>query len=162
MSPPNILGGWQTGGTFEYQPGALLDLGQHVFFNGNLDDIAKDNPEIALQRDGTIDSRSPGSTRTRASSSGRAAAGAVPEAQLPVPCRRRAWPRVVPGEHELVRNFRIGGGRSLQFRLDVQNLFDAVLWSNPDLDPTSTNFGKVTGATNSIMRFFTFVWKVNF
>ena len=30
------------------------------------------------------------------------------------------------------------------------------------MNPTSTNFGKVTGATNSIMRFFTFVWKVNF
>ena len=56
----------------------------------------------------------------------------------------------------------IGGGRSLQFRLDVQNLFDAVLWGNPNLDPTSTNFGKVTTATNSIMRFFTFVTKVNF
>ena len=62
----------------------------------------------------------------------------------------------------IVRNFGIGGGRSLQFRVDVQNLFDAVLWRNPNVDPTSTNFGKVTGATNSIMRFFTFVWKVNF
>ena len=44
----------------------------------------------------------------------------------------------------------------------MQNLLDAVLWSNPTMDPTSTNVGKVTGATNSIMRFFTFVWKVNF
>ncbi len=50
----NIVGGWQMGGTFEYQPGALLDFG-NLFFNGNLDDIKKDNPEIALQRDGTID-----------------------------------------------------------------------------------------------------------
>ena len=62
----------------------------------------------------------------------------------------------------VVRNFSIGGNRSLQFRLDVQNLLDSVLWANPDMNPTSTNFGKVTGATNSIMRFFTFVWKVNF
>ena len=61
----------------------------------------------------------------------------------------------------VVRNFRIGGNRSLQFRL-VQNLLDSVLWSNPDMNPTSTNFGKVMGATNSIVRFFTFVWKVNF
>ena len=49
-----IFGGWQTGGTFEYQPGALLDWG-NLFFNGDLDDIAKSNPEIALQRDGTLD-----------------------------------------------------------------------------------------------------------
>ena len=62
----------------------------------------------------------------------------------------------------VVRNFGLGGRRSLQFRVDVQNLFDAVLWGNPRLDPTNTNFGKITTATNSVMRFFTFVGKVNF
>ena len=50
-----ILGGWQMGGTFEYQPGALLEFNNNVFFNGDMDSIAKDNPEIALQRDGTLD-----------------------------------------------------------------------------------------------------------
>src|SRR5438132_14057574 len=49
-----MLGGWQTGGTFEYQPGALLNWGS-LFFNGNLGDIAKSNPEIAVQGDGTIE-----------------------------------------------------------------------------------------------------------
>jgi hypothetical protein len=44
----------------------------------------------------------------------------------------------------------------------VQNLFDAVQWGNPNLDPTSTSFGRITSATNSIMRFFTFVTKLNF
>ena len=34
--------------------------------------------------------------------------------------------------------------------------------SDPNLDPTSTNFGRITTATNSIMRFFTFVAKVSF
>ena len=62
----------------------------------------------------------------------------------------------------IVRNFSLGSSRSLQFRLDVQNLFDSVLWTTRTMNPTNTNFGKVTGATNSIMRFFTFVWKVNF
>ena len=62
----------------------------------------------------------------------------------------------------VVRNFSIGGNRSIQARIDVQNLFNAVLWSNPTVDPTNTNFGKVTGATNSIMRFITFVGKLNF
>ena len=42
------------GGTYEYQPGQLLNWGR-IFFNGNLDDIKKDNPEIALQPDGTFD-----------------------------------------------------------------------------------------------------------
>ena len=39
----------------EYQPGALLTWNQDLFFNGNLADIKKDKPEIALQADGTFD-----------------------------------------------------------------------------------------------------------
>jgi hypothetical protein len=160
----NIVGGWQMGGTFEYQPGALLDFGdRNIFFNGNLDDIKKDNPEIALQRDGTVD---------QSKTWFNVDAGFERSAALqPAAFQKRAFPFRIDGlrgpgyflaNTNIVRNFGIGGGRSLQFRVDVQNLFDNVLWQNPNLDPTSTNFGKVTGATNSIMRFFTFVWKVNF
>ena len=157
-----ILGGWQTGGTFEYQPGAILNWGTDVFYNGDLDDIAKSNPEIALNRDGTLDP-----SRYWFNTEGFVTGAAAQPASF----QKRQFPFRVDGVRgpglflvnaNVVRNFPIGGGRSLQFRLDVQNLFDAVLWSNPELNPTNTNFGKVTGATNSIMRFFTFVWKVNF
>ena len=121
----------------------------------------RDNPEIALNRDGTVDL-----TKTWFNTDGLR--------KRPPTNRRRSrsgFPFRVDGVRgpglflvnmNVVRNFGIGGGRSLQFRVDVQNLFDAVLWDNPELNPTSTNFGKITGATNSIMRFFTFVWKVNF
>ena len=127
-----------------------------------LDRIAKDNPEIALNRDGTLDQ-----SRYWFNTEGFVTAAAA----QPASYQKRAFPFRVnnlrgPGfflvNANIVRNFSIGGSRSLQFRLDVQNLLDSVLWQNPDMNPTSTNFGKVTGATNSIMRFFTFVWKVNF
>jgi len=62
----------------------------------------------------------------------------------------------------IVRNIDLGARRRLQLRMDVQNLFDAVQWGNPNLDPTSTNFGRITTATNSIMRFFTFVARYSF
>ena len=157
-----ILGGWQTGGTFEYQPGALLEFNNNVFFNGDMDSIAKDNPEIALNRDGTLDL-----SKFWFNTEGFVTAAAA----QPASYQKRAFPFRIdnlrgPGfflvNANIVRNFSLGGSRSLQFRLDVQNLFDSVLWSNPTMDPTNSNFGKVTGATNSIMRFFTFVWKVNF
>jgi hypothetical protein len=156
-----IVGGWQLGGTFEYQPGALLEF-NNAFFNGDLDSIKKDDPEIALQRDGTIDA-----SKYWFNVDGFERAAAA----QPASYQKRSFPFRLddvrgPGyflvNANVVRNFSIGGNRSLQFRLDVQNLLDSVLWSNPDMNPTSTNFGKVTGATNSIMRFFTFVWKVNF
>ena len=40
-----ILGGWQTGQTFEWQPGPLLQFG-NVFFYGDVDDIAIDDPTL--------------------------------------------------------------------------------------------------------------------
>ena len=40
-----ILGGWQVGGTLEYQPGPLLTWG-NVFFYGDFDDIPSDDPTL--------------------------------------------------------------------------------------------------------------------
>ena len=123
--------------------------------------IAKDNPEIALQRDGTIDL-----TKTWFNID----AGFERDAtRQPAAFQKRSFPFRIDGVRgtpmflvnaNIVRNFALGGRRQLQVRMDVQNLFDAVQWGNPNLDPTSTNFGRITTATNSIMRFFTFVGKV--
>ena len=83
----NIVGGWQMGGTFEYQPGALLEFG-NLFFNGNMDDIKKDNPEIALQRDGTIDaSKTWFNVDAGFERSAALQPATLPEARLPVPYR---------------------------------------------------------------------------
>ena len=157
-----ILGGWQTGGTFEYQPGALLEFTQDVFFDGDRDSIAKDDPEIALQRDGTIDASKYWFNVDGFVTAAAAQPAAYQKRSFPFRLDNLRGPGYFLVNANVVRNFSIGGSRSVQFRVDVQNLLDSVLWSNPDMNPTSTNFGKVTGATNSIMRFFTFVWKVNF
>jgi hypothetical protein len=50
-----IVGGWQTGGTFEYQPGSLVVFNTNLFYNGNVGDIKKGKPEISLNADGTLD-----------------------------------------------------------------------------------------------------------
>ena len=157
-----VFGGWQTGATFEYQPGALLDWG-NLFFNGDLASIAKDKPEIALQRDGTIDL-----TKTWFNID----AGFERDAgRQPAAFQKRGFPFRIDGVRgpgmflvnaNIVRNLSLGGRRRLQVRVDAQNLFDAVQWGNPNLDPTSTNFGRITTATNSIMRFFTFVARYSF
>ena len=64
----------------------------------------------------------------------------------------------------VVRNFKIGGSRTLQARFDVQNLLNRAAYNNPVTDPTNTNFGKVTTAVASAgaMRFFNFVLRVTF
>ena len=67
-----------------------------------------------------------------------------------------------PGLHyvnlNVLRNFRVGSRRSIQTRLDVQNLFNYAAYSNPNMDPTNTNFGKVVTAVSAAgaMRFISF------
>jgi hypothetical protein len=158
----SVVGGWQTGATFEYQPGALLDWG-NIFFTGDLKNIAKKNPEIALNRDGTIDS-----SKTWFNID---AGFERDAARQPAAFQKRSFPFRIDGVRgtpmslvnaNVARNFKLGSRRQLQFRVDIQNLFDSVQWGNPNLDPTSTNFGRITTATNSIMRFFTFVGRLSF
>ena len=58
-----LAGGWQVAGTFEKQPGSLIQFttnsngapGGNVFFAGDVNNIKKDKPEIALDVNGNID-----------------------------------------------------------------------------------------------------------
>ena len=141
----------------------MLNWGNNIFFNGDLNAIAKKNPAIALLNNGSTDQ-----TQTWFNTD---AGFEKLAANQPATFQKRAFPFRINNltgtglflvNMNLARTFPLGNRRTFQFRLDVQNVFDAVLWGNPSLDPTNTNFGKITAATNSIMRFFTFVGKVNF
>ena len=160
--PPKILGGWQTGGHVRVPARRAARLGQPVLQRRPRQTSRRTIRRSRCSATARSTSPRPGSTSTRASRGRRPPAGGVPEARLPVPHRRRARPVDVPGEREHRAELRSGGRRRLQFRMDVQNLFDSVQWGNPNLDPTSTNFGRITTATNSIMRFFTFVARYSF
>ena len=159
-----LAGGWQTGGTFEYQPGSLITFGTNLFYYGNISDIKKDKPEIALKADGTLDpakywfnvanfetnpSRTPTSFQTRA---------------FPFQVDGLRGPDLAYVNMNIVRNFRIGGNRTFQARLDIQNLLNRAAYNNPITDPTNTNFGKVTTAVASAgaMRFFNFAVRITF
>ena len=159
-----VAGGWQTGGTFEYQPGSLITFGTNLFYYGNVGDIKKGKPEIALNADGTLDptkywfnvanfetnpSRTPTSFQTRA---------------FPFQIDGLRGPGLAYVNMNVVRSFGIGGGRTFQVRLDIQNLLNRAAYNNPITDPTNTNFGKVTTAVASAgaMRFFSFAARVTF
>jgi hypothetical protein len=147
-----LAGDWQISGTWEYQPGALLDWGgQNIFFRGDLDDIAVENP--TRERWFNIDA---GFERT-------------PQT-VPAAFQKRAFPFRIDGVRgmpltftnlALQRNFNIGG-RSLQFRVDAQNVFNRQQWQGPTLNPTSTQFGRVTNVALNQMRFFTFGVRTTF
>ena len=77
-----ILSDWQVGGTYEWQPGALLEwpASQNIFFYGDLDDIKLDNPTIErwFNTDAGFE-KDPAKVPA-----------SVPEARVPVPDRWRA------------------------------------------------------------------------
>jgi len=144
---------WQVSGTWEYQPGALLDWGaQNIFFTGNLDAIALDEPtrqewfdvDAGFERD---------------------------PAKVPAAFQKRAFPFRIDGVRSMPltftnisiqRNFGTGNGRTWQLRMDAQNVFNRQQWQGPTLNPTSTQFGQVTTVAANQMRFFTFGVRTTF
>jgi hypothetical protein len=61
-----------------------------------------------------------------------------------------------------VRNLPLPAGKTMQLRVDMLNALNRMHYGNPDLNPTSTQFGKITTAPGTIMRFVTFVMKLTF
>jgi hypothetical protein len=146
-----ILGGWQVGGTLEYQPGPLLTWG-NVFFYGDFEDIPSDDP--TLDRWFNVDAgfeRDP--------------------AKVPANFQKRVFPFRIDGVRgpnlfqlnmNIMRTVRLGGSRSLSFRVDILNVLNRTTFANPNLNPTSTDFGRITSATAAAPRFIQFVNRFSF
>ena len=154
-----ILGGWQTGGTFEYQPGALLQWSgaainnvSNIFFYGDLNDIAVANP--TLDRWFNVDA---GFERDPAK-----AAAAFQQRTFPFRVDGVRGPNLMLLNLNFVRNVDLPARKTLQFRVDMLNALNRMHYADPNLNPTSTQFGMVTTASGTIMRFVTFVTKLNF
>jgi hypothetical protein len=148
-----LASNWQISGTWEYQPGALLDWGnQNIFFYGDLDDIAVEHPtrERWFNTDAGFE-RDP--------------------AKIPAAFQTRAFPFRIDGVRgmpltftnlSIQRSLGAGGGRTWQLRVDAQNVFNRQQWAGPNLNPTSTQFGQVTNVALNQMRFFTFGLRTTF
>jgi hypothetical protein len=148
-----LASNWQVTGTWEFQPGALLDWGaQNIFFYGNLDDIALDDPtrDEWFNTDAGFE-RNP--------------------ARIPAAFQKRAFPFRIDGVRgqkltftnlSIQRNFSAGGGRTWQLRMDAQNVFNRQQWQGANLNPTNTLFGQVTNVALNQMRFFTFGARMTF
>jgi hypothetical protein len=136
-----LFGGWQIAGTYEWQPGALMDWG-NVFYNGDIENI--NTGTRTLDRWFNLDGfeRDP--------------------RRVPAAFHVRAFPQRVDGlrqdgldriDANIQREIKLRESVALQLRLDALNLANRSQFEAPNRDPTSTNFGRVTNNTSSTMRF---------
>ena len=151
-----IARGWQVGGTSEYQPGAVLKWNQHLL-HGDLDDIKKDHPEIALRPDGTFDP-----TKTWFNID---AGFERDTADQPAGFQKRVFPFRVDGvrgfdlsylEHEHRAHVPAGRPPDVPVPHGYPEPAQPAALPNPNMDPTSTNFGQIREVNNNVMRFITF------
>ena len=136
----HLVGGWQFGLTYEWQPGPALSW-PNVFYHGEVEDIGR--------ADRTLDRWFNTEGFERSASKG------------PAAFHRRVFPTVIESVRadmtnqlnaNILRDFRFGERWGFQLRLDALNLQNRSQFDAPSTDPYSTNFGKVTNQTATTNR----------
>jgi hypothetical protein len=137
----HIFGGFQLAATYEWQPGGLIDFG-NLFYYGEPAEIA--TGERTLDRW----FNTAGFERTAS--------------KTPAAYQARVFPTRVDGVRadmtnqwntNVQRNFTVREGMTLQLRLDAINLQNRTHFAGPNVNPTSTEFGRVTAQTETTKRF---------
>lgn len=146
----HLLGGWQFAATYEYQPGPLLDFG-NVFYYGELSAIA--------QGSRTLDRWFNTDNFERVAARG------------PNLFHRRVFPTRVDNVRQdatnqwnmnIMRELKLGERAALQLRLDTINTFNRSQFAAPDLNPFSTNFGRIVAQTTATNRIVQIVGRIQF
>jgi len=145
-----IVGGWQTSGTWEFQPGPVIEWG-NLFYYGSISDIRLSDP--------TFDQwfNTAGFERT--------------SSKTPAAYQARVFPQRIDDvradhtnqvnanvQREIVFKERI----RLQLRLDALNAFNRSQMNGPTVDPVSSNFGKVTSQSSAQNRFIQIQARIRF
>jgi hypothetical protein len=152
-----FVGGWQVQGIYQWQSGRPIDLGdRNVFFsgdpsrlraeitgdtvNGTFDTSGFYFTDAAVQTNGVID---PAKQRA--------------DQRIRLANNIRTFPSRLPGfrrqplnlwDLSLIKNFSIKERVKIQLRGEFLNAFNHPQFGDPNTDPTSSDFGKVTSQSN--------------
>ena len=152
----HILGGWQIAATYEFQNGPLLSWG-NLFYRGDVDTFRSRG---SVEREKSLDQWFNTAVQFERVAANQPAAFHV-----------RVFPRYFNGlradglnqwNANLVREFRIAEGVRFQMRADVINLQNRSQMAGPDVNPLSTNFGRITSQTSSLNRFYQVQARIQF
>jgi hypothetical protein len=153
-----IVGGWQVQGIWNWQNGRPLTIG-NVYYNGDITQLV-----------GEVNSKNADPTKTTFNTSGFyfQDAAVMTNGQID-PAKQRADTRIqlannvrtLPSRFPqwrgqglnlwdlgISKNFRITERVRFQLRGEFINAFNTPVFNNPNLTPTSSDFGKVTSQAN--------------
>jgi hypothetical protein len=151
----HILGGWQIAATYEFQNGPLLSWGNN-FYRGDIN---------------TFEEAATSGTRSLEQWFNTTVPFETVAANQPAAFQTRIFPRFFNGlradglsqwNANLLRHFQITERFRLQVRADAINLQNRSQMGNPDLNPFSTNFGRITSQTSSLNRFYQLQARIQF
>ena len=142
-----LLGGWQVQGVYTFQSGFPVAFSTDLFYNGtdpvNGSDIKMDNPTTQQWfNTGVFTSVLNGGTSANATPLNHLRS-------LPLrfdDVRRQAISNL---NVSLLKNVRLGGEAKLRLQLDFINALNHPYFPAPTVNPTASNFGSITGATQA-------------
>jgi hypothetical protein len=150
----HVIGGWNLGWVFNFQDGPLVGDWGNQFYYGDINQILSVFNQKATQ-DADIHQWFPGNIAYRGT-------GAVPSGFVgfegrsnmrPGDYHVRVFPNRIRGlnadginkwDLKIERQFRHTETLRTRLSVDLLNAFNHTSFSGPNIDPTSTNFGKVT------------------
>jgi hypothetical protein len=162
-----IIGGWQVNANYQTQSARPMSAwGNYIYYGNNLKDLnlGKDatpdkwfnnviyNPKKA---DGTLvwptlpESNVGFERRTTSDANGQLSQNVR---TFPLRMSFLRTDLVNNVDFSLLKNTTIREGMKIQFRLELLNAFNHPNFSQPALDPTSSNFGKITGGAFNYSR----------
>jgi Carboxypeptidase regulatory-like domain len=140
-----LVGGWQVQGIYQYQSGRPLGWGNVAYFGDP--DALRTNIESSTVSTAGNPTRVVFDTSQFLS----------PGVDIRLRNNVRAFPSTLPGfrsqainqlDLSVIKNFALAGGPRLQLRAEFLNATNTPLFGEPNLDPTSSNFGRVTSQVN--------------
>ena len=152
-----FIGGWQLQGIYQWQSGRPIDLSdRNVYFNGDPSTLRATITGDTV--DGTFDTSGFYFTDAAVQTNGVVdPAKQRADTRIRLANNIRTLPSRLPGfrrqplnlwDLSVIKNFSITESIKFQLRGEFLNAFNHPQFGDPNTDPTSSNFGKVTSQSN--------------
>ncbi len=146
-----LVGGWQFGATYEWQPGPLLDWGNAFYYGSDVKNIKNVSRtwDTWFNTDGfeRVQARGPAGYHTRVFPTRIAGLRADSTSQ---------W------NANAAKNFKLSESANMQIRLDALNVQNRSQMSGPNTDPFNTNFGRIVSQTSAVNRWLQVQARIQF